>query len=213
MKSTRNTQWVLGLVAAVSLLLASGCATKSYVKQGDADTRAEMSDQIGSVGTELERLQTDVDERFGHQQGELDDLSTTAREALERAVAAGKLAEGKLLYETVLTDEDVRFGFDRAQLSDEAKAALDQFAEHLKEQNANVYIEIQGHTDGTGPEGYNLELGRQRAEEVRRYLNLEHGIPLHRMSVISYGERAPIVANDSIDQRAQNRRVALVVLM
>jgi outer membrane protein OmpA-like peptidoglycan-associated protein len=48
---------------------------------------------------------------------------------------------------------------------------------------------------------------------VRRYLNLEHGIPLHRMSVISYGEAAPVADNDSKEGRAQNRRVALVVLM
>ncbi|HVR30200.1 MAG TPA: OmpA family protein, partial [Thermoanaerobaculia bacterium] len=65
----------------------------------------------------------------------------------------------------------------------------------------------------SGPEDYNLMLGEQRAESVRRYLNMEHGIPLHRMSVISYGETAPVVDNDSREARAQNRRVALVVLM
>ena len=43
--------------------------------------------------------------------------SKTAQQALERAVAAGKLAEGKLLYETVLSDDKVKFGFDKAELS------------------------------------------------------------------------------------------------
>jgi outer membrane protein OmpA-like peptidoglycan-associated protein len=207
-----HTHWTLAL-AAVTLLATTGCATKSYVRKGDDSTRSDLATSVGQVETELERLQTDVDDRFQTQSAEIDDLSATAREALERAVAAGKLAEGKLLYEKVLTDEDVHFGFDRAELSDGAKAALDEFARGVKEDNANVYIEIQGHTDSTGPELYNLGLGQRRAEEVRRYLNLEHGIPLHRMSVISYGERAPIAANDKLDQRALNRRVALVVLM
>ena len=53
--------------------------------------------------------------------------SKTAQEALDRAVAAGRLAEGKLLYETVLSDDKVKFGFDKAELSAEAKAALDAF--------------------------------------------------------------------------------------
>jgi peptidoglycan-associated lipoprotein len=207
-----HTHWTLAL-AALTLLVTTGCATKSYVRKGDDTTRSDLSTSVGQVGTELERLQTDVDDRFQTQSAEIDDLSATAREALERAVAAGKLAQGKLLYETVLTDEDVHFGFDRAELSDQAKAALDEFASGVKEENANVFIEIQGHTDATGPELYNLGLGQRRAEEVRRYLNLQHGIPLHRMSVISYGERAPIATNDSLDQRALNRRVALVVLM
>lgn len=212
-KSQPSARWSLALVAAATLLVTTGCATKSYVRKGDDATKSDVAGTVGEVESELERLQSDVDDRFNRQAGEIDDLSATAREALERAVEAGKLAEGKLLYETILTDDDVRFGFDRAELSDEAKAALDEFAQGVRDDNANVYIEIQGHTDSTGPEMYNLELGKRRAEEVLRYLNLEHGIPLHRMSVVSYGERAPIAANDSNDQRALNRRVALVVLM
>ena len=53
----------------------------------------------------------------------------------------------------------------------------------------------------------------RQAEAVRRYLNMQHGIPLHRMSVISYGESSPVTDNDTKEGRAQNRRVSLVVLM
>jgi outer membrane protein OmpA-like peptidoglycan-associated protein len=107
----------------------------------------------------------------------------------------------------------VTFPFEQAELTDDSKQALDAVAQQLKSDNKNVYVEIQGHTDSSGPEAVNLSLGERRAEAVRRYLNMEHGIPLHRMSVISYGESAPLTDNDSRESRAQNRRVSLVVLM
>ncbi|TET85662.1 MAG: OmpA family protein, partial [Desulfobacteraceae bacterium] len=137
---------------------------------------------------------------------------TLGEEALARAVEAGKVAEGKLFFEVTFTDEEVHFGFDRNDLSEEAKAALDSFAERLKTDEKNLYIEIQGHTDNTGPEDYNLRLGQSRAKEVYSYLHTQHGIPLHRMNTFSYGESKPLADNNDRSNRAINRRVTLVVI-
>jgi len=199
--------WVLPALAGL-LLIGAGCATKKYVNTQVGETRGELEGQVGAVETEVETVQSRIEEH----DREIGEISTTAQDALDRAIAAGKLAEGKFLYETVLTDDSVRFPFDKASLSDEARNALNDFAEQLRTQNANLYVEIQGHTDATGEDDYNLELGEARAEAVRRYLNLEKGLPLNRMSVISYGETAPVADNGTRDGRAQNRRVALVVL-
>ena len=57
-----------------------------------------------------------------------------------------------------------------------------------------------------------MNLGEKRAEAVRRYLSREQGLPLHRMSIISYGESEPIADNSTAAGRAHNRRVVLVVL-
>ncbi len=135
-----------------------------------------------------------------------------AARALARAEEAGKLAKGKFLFEVTLTDEAVKFGFNSATLSNEAKAALDAFAARVKAENKNVYIEVQGHTDSVGSEAYNLKLGQERAESVLRYLNMQHGLPLHRMSAVSYGEFKPVADNQTTSGRAQNRRVTLIVL-
>jgi outer membrane protein OmpA-like peptidoglycan-associated protein len=199
--------WVLPALAGL-MLIAAGCATKKYVNTQVGETRGELEGQVDAVETEVESAQT----RIGEHDREIGEISTTAQDALDRAIAAGKLAEGKFLYETVLTDDSVRFPFDKASLSDEARGALNDFAEQLRTQNANVYVEIQGHTDATGEDDYNLDLGEARAEAVRRYLNLEKGLPLNRISVISYGEAAPVADNGTREGRAQNRRVALVVL-
>lgn len=203
------------VVFAVVAVAASGCATKKFTREYVAGETQVVNQRIDGVEEQVEQNQTRLathETRIEQTAGEAREASQTAREALERAQEAGRLAEGKLLYEVVLTDQDVRFGFDRSELSPEAQSALDTFAEGLKTENANVYVEIQGHTDATGAEPYNEELGLDRAEAVRRYLNRTHGIPLHRMNVISYGESSPVADNAARDGRAQNRRVALVVL-
>ena len=190
--------------ALIMALTLTGCATKKYVKK-----------ETGAVGTRVDEVQGQVEEsqtRLDTHDRQIGETSRTAQEALKRAQDAGKLAEGKFLYETVLTDEKVKFGFDTSDLSPEAEAALDEFANQLKGDNRNVYVEIQGHTDSVGSETYNEELGLLRAEAVRRYLSQQHKFPLHRINIISYGEGAPVSDNSSRDGRSQNRRVALVVL-
>lgn len=199
----RNKLWMVALALIVALG-TTGCATKKYVRQ---ETGA-VGQRVDQVSGQVEEAQTRLDT---HEQ-QIGETSKTAQEALQRAIDAGKLAEGKLLYETVLTDDKVKFGFDTSDLSPEAKAAIDEFASQLKTQNAGVYIEIQGHTDSVGSEKYNEELGLLRAEAVRRYLSQQHQFPLHRINVISYGESAAVSDNSTREGRSQNRRVAMVVL-
>ncbi|HRC88150.1 MAG TPA: OmpA family protein [Thermoanaerobaculia bacterium] len=208
---------IIPILALAVGLLASGCATKKYV-QGEV---TGVNKRVDDVETKVEEAQSSIrrhdetinkqGEQIQQQGSQIQATSKTAQEALARAEQAGKLAEGKLLYEVVLTDSKVRFAISKSDLGPDASAALKQFAEQLKAENKNVYIEIQGHTDSVGGEDYNLKLVEERAEAVRRYLSTQ-GIPLHRMSVISYGESAPIADNGSREGRAQNRRVALVVL-
>ncbi len=139
-------------------------------------------------------------------------ISATAKEALERAISAGRLAEGKLLYETVLSEELTNFDLEQAKLSEAGKQALADFADKLRAENKNVFIEIQGHTDNTGSTARNQRLARERAEAVRAFLHDSGGIPLHRMAVASYGESRPLADNSTREGRMKNRRVVLVVL-
>lgn len=170
-------------------LLASGCATRGFVR-----------DQVAVVDSRV----TATDTHLAQVEG-------TANDALQRATAAQQLAEGKFMYEVVLSDDSVKFPSDRDALSPEAEARLTELANRLKAENVNVYLEIQGHTDAAGPEAYNDALGAARAEAVRRSLSRQ-GIALNRMATISYGEEAPVADNATPEGRAQNRRVAIVVL-
>lgn len=173
-------------------------------EKGLAESNQRIAQAEGNLKQQSERLT----------QNETSDgkISALAQEALERAQSAHKLAEGKLVFETALTEDVGTFGFEKAKLSDTAKQALADFANRLKAENKNVYIEIQGHTDSSGPEAANMILSRQRAEQVRDYLYQEAGIPLHRLAVVAYGETRPIADNKTKAGRIQNRRVVLVVL-
>jgi len=199
------------LSAVVAPLLTTGCASHKFVRSEDQTTRT----QVGEVMDEVEKVQSDVSDlqdTVGEQGEAIDGLSTTTQEALDRAIAAGKLAEGKFVYETELSDDKVHFGLEQSSLSDEARQELDAFAADLQQRDENLYIEIQGHTDASGAESYNLILGEERADAVKRYLSLQHHLPLHRMATISYGESAPVADNSTREGRALNRRVTLVVL-
>jgi peptidoglycan-associated lipoprotein len=131
---------------------------------------------------------------------------------MTKAADAEKAAKGKLIYTVTLSNDKVTFPVNRAEVSDEAKALVDEAIAQLKAENKGVYFEIEGHTDSSGPEEYNLKLGEDRAMAVRNYLHDQHGIALNRMQVISYGEAKPVADNKTKDNRAQNRRVVIKVL-
>ncbi len=192
LKSSAVTAGAL-LAGAVAL---SGCATKGFVRE-----------QVGAVDAKV----TTAEGRLDQADVKLADLDRTSREALDRATAAGKLAEGKFLYSLVLSDDSVKFPVDRASLSTEAQTRLSALADKLKGENRNVYLEIQGHTDATGAPDYNRKLGEDRAEAVRLFMN-KQGVALNRMASISYGQEAPVASNRDRSGRAQNRRVVVVVL-
>lgn len=204
----------LAVAAVIAIIFfgLTGCATQNYVQEQIAQT---VDTRIDETQKQVEANQMEIaslKEASSEQNELVSKLSDTTVEAIERAEEAGKVAEGKFLYDLTFTDESVNFGFDKSVLSKETKAALDGFAANVKTENKNVYIEIQGHTDYIGTEEYNMMLGLARAEAVRWYLHSRHGIPLHRMHTISYGEFKPIADNSIGSNRGKNRRVEIVVM-
>jgi peptidoglycan-associated lipoprotein len=187
---------IFATVVAAAAVSLGGCATKDYVNQ-----------QVSAEDTKVQATQSEVNEHQTH----LAQLDQTTKDALDRATAAGKLAQGKFLYSMVLSDDSVKFPVDSSKLSPEAEQRLSDFADKLKSDNRNVYLEIQGHTDSRGNDAINNRLGEERAEAVRLFMN-EHGVPLNRMATISYGEKDPVASNKTRHGRAENRRVVLIVM-
>ena len=105
--------------------------------------------------------------------------------------------------------EDVHFDFDRYSLRPEATRALDEAIKTLQA-NAELRLEIEGHTCNIGTAEYNLALGERRAAAVREYL-AGRGIGADRLRTVSYGEERPKHDNSREETRRLNRRAALVV--
>lgn len=189
---------ILLLVAACATV--SACATKGYVNDSVAGLE-------GRHGARLDAL----DQKTGELDRQAAELDKTSREALDRAIAAGKVAEGKFVYDVVLSDDAVKFTSGGSELSAEGQDRLAAIASQLKSENKSVYLEIQGHTDATGDAAANEELGLARANAVRHFL-YGQGVALNRMATISYGEDSPVADNSTSEGRAANRRVVIVVL-
>jgi peptidoglycan-associated lipoprotein len=191
-------------VLLVLTVAASGCATKGYVNRNVGG----VNEKVDGVSAEVEQTQ----ERVRRNETQIASVDKKAGDAMTRAEAAEAAAKGKLIYSVTLSNDKVTFPKNRAIVSDDAKAMIDEAIVDLKTANKGVFFEIEGHTDSTGPEELNRRLGHERAEAVRDYLHNEHGIALNRMAVISYGEAKPVVDNKTRDNRAQNRRVVIEVL-
>lgn len=83
----------------------------------------------------------------------------------------------------------VYYEFDKADLTDNSREALDRLVKVLKE-NPNITIELSAHCDYRGCAEYNEKLSQRRAESVVRYLT-EHGIEAERLTAKGYGESQP----------------------
>ena len=198
-----------GALCAIALPVVLGaCATSRSVDEKIAASQAATNTKIESVASQVEDLQ----QRQTATDARVEQLSQSAAEALKRAQEAGVLAKGQVVFEQTFSEDRVKFALDSYELSSDAKTALDEFATRLKGLDAQYFVEIQGHTDDTGGERYNEELGQRRADSVRRYLSREHKLPLARMSTISYGDTLPLESNRTRAGRIANRRVVLVVL-
>jgi OOP family OmpA-OmpF porin len=97
------------------------------------------------------------------------------------------------------------FTVDDWGLDTEDKAVLDEVAEYLAK-NPDVMIEIQGHTDSSGPKRWNMTLSEWRAESARKYL-VKQGVAEGRLTTKGLGPDEPAFPNDTRANRAKNRRV------
>jgi OOP family OmpA-OmpF porin len=109
----------------------------------------------------------------------------------------------------VVTLGDILFQVDRAELQPGGIQQLSRLADYLRE-NPDRSILIEGHTDSTGQDSYNLRLSENRAYAVEDFL-ISQGIDPRRIASRGYGEQFPIAPNDTAAGRQENRRVEIIV--
>ena len=231
MSIARKHTLLMCLIAAIALFAEMGCATKNYVKK-QVDPVSGRVDELTEVSKRNENAIKDVDARA---QSGIQGVQTKATEVDEKAMAADRKAlEAQQMAKSADTkiagvesginskignidsykpveNASVNFKFNQAELSDEAKASLDQLADKVKGAKGYV-LEIQGFTDNVGPESYNLDLSQKRSENVVRDMAQQHQIPLFRMYILGLGEAKQLEDNKTKEGRAANRRVEITLL-
>jgi len=208
--SKEKITFYFGILLLILLIAGTGCATKKFVL-GEVAALDQKVEGVESAVEESQKRIKEHDEKLAtlgslisQQESELSKFDSKIEEVK-------KYARGKLILQETIRNEETKFKIDSYELSVEAKEKLDEFVKMLIAQDKGVYLEIQGHTDTTGPESWNLLLGKKRAEAVMEYLHKKYNIPLHRMEVISYGSSEPAAENTTREGRVQNRRVEILV--
>ncbi|MDD5542618.1 MAG: OmpA family protein [Acidobacteriia bacterium] len=228
MNYRRKVGQILSVGAVVAaLLVASGCATKKYVRQQIDPLTGQISEL-----SDLNRKNTndikDVDTRA--QQG-IQSATERADNAGQKADLAGQKADSAQSMATDLKGQvdtvqsklgnidnykvtdtvKLNFKTNRYKLDEKATGDLDDLASKIKDQNGYI-VQIEGYTDSVGDKEYNYNLSQKRAESVVRYMAEKYDIPLYRLFIIGLGESKPVDSNKTRTGRAENRRVEVHLL-
>ncbi|HEY5129777.1 MAG TPA: OmpA family protein [Bradyrhizobium sp.] len=113
------------------------------------------------------------------------------------------------LFSDLLAKGRIRFEPGRATIDLDSAGLLDRLIETaLRCPAAN--IEIAGHTDADGEDGFNQMLSEKRAQAVADYL-VKAGLPANRFTAMGYGSSQPVASNDTDEGKARNRRIEFLV--
>jgi outer membrane protein OmpA-like peptidoglycan-associated protein len=169
-----------------------------------------MSSQLQSARGQLTQTkqQLEAEQRAAAEQRKmLEDLERKLKDARDTIakIAAVKDDERGMV---ITLQGEVLFSTGKWDLKAGAMAKLDQIAEALRGKEQPMVV--LGHTDNVGTHDLNMDLSQKRANSVRDYL-ISRGIPQDLISAQGKGPDVPVSDNGSIEGRASNRRVEIVV--
>jgi outer membrane protein OmpA-like peptidoglycan-associated protein len=173
------------------LLSFTGClATQEWVQKQMTPLAERVSDVEGRLGQSDARLQL---------------LSGRTDIAFDR------LDNLRLEKRFMLNFKDgAYFASDSASVTPEARRQIDRFVNEIRDAYDALFV-VVGHTDNTGSEEYNFELGQKRAASVARYLMSRKGVDPLRVTAVSFGANAPLADNTTREGRRKNRRIEILV--
>lgn len=207
-QALRRAESLLGQDADTDKVEHAAYLANRYAEiAAEKGNRARLQEQIATAESRREQLSLQAESLKAQR------AQTEAQRA--RAEAARLKSEMEALQATqtqrgmVLTLGDVLFDLDKADLKPAGVRTVERLAQFMQEYPERR-VRVEGYTDSTGSEDYNLRLSERRAEAVRRAL-MQEGIDPPRIEVEGFGEQYPVASNDSASGRQQNRRVEIVI--
>jgi outer membrane protein OmpA-like peptidoglycan-associated protein len=198
---------IIILVTAISVI-ATGCATMNKQQKGTVAGAAGGA-LIGAAVSKGSIWGILIGAAVGGAAGNLigkkmDEQAKELKQAIPTAEVE-RVGEGI----NMTFNSGLMFKINSATISESYADDLTAAAEVFKKY-PDTYILIEGHTDDTGKDDYNMKLSQKRAEAVGAFLRAK-GIEANRLTEKWYGESQPKYANDSEENRSKNRRVELAI--
>jgi OmpA-OmpF porin, OOP family len=206
-------------------------ASKKHIKS-QIDPLTGRVGELEEINRQQEARIKDMDERaqagIRQAMSKTEEADAKAQEADQKAAEAQKSAlqantnakevetrlENRLgnvdNYQVVRTTQ-VNFKLNQVSLDEPSQATLDELASELKDSKGYV-LEVEGYTDRSGSPQNNLEISRQRAASVLRYLNEKHEVPLFRMRTIGMGQTKAVEDENGRVSSKKSRRVEIRLL-
>ena len=185
-------------------------------QEAEEKARAEAAKKAAAEKAEAERIAKEEEtfmKLLAEQRAQEAEEKARA-EAAKKAAAEAKRKEAAALCEKRLADVGrtgtIQFASGSANITASSKALLDKLAEAAAACEKELSIQVDGHTDATGPDDLNQRLSVERAQSVATYL-VSKGIAAERVSSRGYGESQPIADNATPQGRAKNRRIEFKV--
>jgi OmpA-OmpF porin, OOP family len=212
----------LVICLAVSMLATVGCSSKNYVKQQTTpliNKTNELDDLTAKNTKDIKDVDARVQSGLAAVNAKTADVEQKAQAAGQTASSAQQIADAAnarvgTLTNTVanldnyhpVAETSVKFGFNKDNLTDKSKAALDQLAGSIASTKGYI-IALEGGTDSVGAADYNYDLSQRRANSVIQYLASKYNVPARKIYVIGLGKDKPVETNKTAAGRADNRRV------
>jgi OmpA-OmpF porin, OOP family len=231
---------ILTVPIMMGALVATGCATKTYVKQ-QIDPVSGKLDQVAGKTDQQGQSLDQTKQSLGKTQATLEEDETKLSATNERAVSADSRAGQALsraddaaqkadranqglddlknsVANTIanldaykqVAETTVNFKFNSDKLDSAAKMAIDQMVMN-QTQYKRFFIAVEGFTDKVGSADYNNALSRRRADAVVEYLVAQHDIPIYRIHMVGLGEQKPLEDARNRAANAKNRRVEVTL--
>src|SRR5271167_2974406 len=210
------------LMLAATMVASIGCTSKNYVRQ-QTTPLINKTNELDDLTAKNSKDIKDVDQRA---QAGIQNVQAQAAAADQKALAAGSEADKAQLSANSATqrvdaltnavvnldnyrpvvETAVHFGFNKDNLTNQAREAIDQLAASVATTKGYI-ITVEGATDSIGSSDYNYDLSQRRANAVIQYLAAEKSVPAYKIYLIGLGKDKPVDSNKTADGRAKNRRV------